>query len=126
MARLRWINLLFLGLMAGSLAEPAYGSTRDGEVHHETLESAMLHSADMLGEHGHEDSEVDASPGHQHGPAHEHGTGSDHCTHQHGTLSMAVFAPPCLPVIAADSTLATTPQAPPSAMLQPSFRPPIS
>ncbi len=126
MRRLRWINLLMLGLMAGSLVEPVYGSMRDGEVHHETLQSAVFHSTDALGDHGHEDSDVTVVRTHQHGPDHEHGTGSDHCTHQHGTLSLVDFGRPPLAVLAAEPMLASRSQVPPSASVRSSFRPPRS
>lgn len=125
MLRLRWINLLLLGLMVGSLVEPVYGSMRDGDVHHEPLKAAAVHST-AAGDHGHEDAGSAGTATHEHGPEHEHGTGSDHCTHQHGTLSLVEFGGPALPVLAIEPMLAARSQVPPSASLQTSFRPPRS
>jgi hypothetical protein len=87
---LRRILALLLLLAAGlAQVEPVWGELRDGEVHHESVQTALAHHAEADGDHGHEDA---GAPEHPHGEDHQHGTTLDHCTHHHSAAAVTSVA----------------------------------
>lgn len=96
--------LLLFSPSAWSL-EAGLGMSREGNVHHESLATAMDHQSGASGEHGHEDGgPVD------HGPKHRHGTAADHCTHVHG-IGLASVCPDIeAPVLAIPPRAASSPR----------------
>lgn len=80
-----WRRLIAgLTILLGALAnaETLIGTVRDGDVHHETVATALAHKSLAPGIHDHPDTPGSSDGGS--GPGHQHGTAADHCTHHHG------------------------------------------
>lgn len=115
MPRTRWIPLLLLGLLTGSIVEPVAGA--------------------VCAEQAHPSATVAAATGHDHGTVRDlhdgnptehpgHGSGVDHCMHQHGLAFAAVpgmFEVTSLALIQCAERLGVSP---PKVALSPPFHPP--
>lgn len=113
--RTRWIPLLLLGLISGSLAEPVVSSVCATQAHPEAdvVTAAEPGSGPVLDVH---DGQPVEHP--------SHGSGADHCMHQHGLAlgaAAGLFTVTSLGLTETVETLAVTPL---RVSLAPPFHPP--